>query len=249
MTAALPTTSEILIKVRRRHGRRCLLAMSRGKDSIAAAIALRDADFEVVPFYTYIVPPAPDGSLLSFEESSLAYYERALFDGRRIWRLPSPSLWTMLRSANFASPERVAVLQAASLGEFGYGDLHAALRRIEGLREDAPVAVGVRGADSPQRRLHMLKTGGIDGRTKQFFPIAAWRKADVIGAIERAGIRLPPDYQVWRRTFDGLDGAFLVGLRKHFPADFERVRQWFPLADAELLRWHEEVPNAPPSPL
>ena len=223
MVAELPSTSEILDRVRRRHGRRVLLAFSRGKDSVAAAIALRDAGFQVTAFYTYLVPPAPDGSLLSFEESSLAYYERELFEGRRIWRLPSPSLYTMIRNGTFMPPERMAVCQAASLGEFGYGDLHAAVRRMEGLPEDAPVAVGVRGADSPQRRLHMHRTGGIDERTRQFFPVASWKKADVIAAIERAGLRLPADYRVWKRTFDGFDGAFLVGLRKHFPDDYERV--------------------------
>lgn len=243
MAAVLPTTAEILAKVRRRHGRRVLCGFSRGKDSIATVLALREHDFDPVPFYLYLCPPDEDGRLLSFEEESLEYFERELFGGKRVWRLPSPSLYGMLRNGTMQPPDRVAVCLAAGLGDFGYGDLHQALRRAEGMPEDAPVAIGVRAADSPARRLHMHRVQGFDEPARLFYPIADWTKRKTLDAIRAAGLKLPRDYATWRRTFDGFDAAFVVGLARDFPADFERVRNCFPLIDLEFIRYHLEVPR------
>ena len=46
-----------------------MLAFSRGKDSVAAWLALREAGVPVVPYYCYLIPPDPAGRLLSFEEA------------------------------------------------------------------------------------------------------------------------------------------------------------------------------------
>ena len=66
-------------------GRPILLAFSRGKDSIAAWLALRAAGIQVHAFYLYSVP-----GLLAFERDSLAYFEDVF--GQRIHRYPHPSL-------------------------------------------------------------------------------------------------------------------------------------------------------------
>lgn len=62
-----------------------LLAFSRGKDSIATWLTLRDAGFRVVAFHMEIVPG------LSFVEESLKYYED-LF-GQHIYRVLHPNLY------------------------------------------------------------------------------------------------------------------------------------------------------------
>lgn len=55
-------------------------------------------------------------------------------------------------------------------------------------------------------------------------------------AISAEGIGLPPDYEWFGRSFDGLDHRFLAPLSEHAPADYQRVLRWFPLADLELAR-------------
>ena len=86
-------TSEQVLAEARRRSPRVLLSFSTGKDSIAAALALRRAGFdEVQPFYMYQVP-----GNLEFIEESLAYYERTLFDGVHIVRVPHPYVPAVMR--------------------------------------------------------------------------------------------------------------------------------------------------------
>jgi hypothetical protein len=65
----IPQSAEVIARLRA-EDRPVLLSFSRGKDSIAAWIALRDAGIDVRPFYLYAIP-----GLLSFEAESLAYFE------------------------------------------------------------------------------------------------------------------------------------------------------------------------------
>src|SRR5688572_24914779 len=75
------------------HEGTCLLAFSTGKDSIGAYIKLRRHFSDIIPFYLYLVPG------LSFVEESLQYYESIM--GRRIIRLPHPSLYRWLNALVF----------------------------------------------------------------------------------------------------------------------------------------------------
>jgi hypothetical protein len=63
-----------------------------------------------------------------------------------------------------------------------------------------------------------------------------WRKQHVMDAIYAARIRLPPDYEWFNRSFDGLDRRFLGPIKAYAPDDYARILQWFPLADLELRR-------------
>jgi hypothetical protein len=62
---------DLIAAYKERYGDKTLLAFSRGKDSIAVALALRD-DIEVIPFHYDDLPG------LEFVEESLAYYEKNL---------------------------------------------------------------------------------------------------------------------------------------------------------------------------
>jgi len=54
--------------------------------------------------------------------------------------------------------------------------------------------------------------------------------------IDQAGIPLPVDYEWFGRSFDGLDFRFLEPMSRFAPADYERVLDWFPLADVQMFR-------------
>lgn len=222
-----PPGEEIVKQVRKETGKKTLLAFSTGKDSIAAMLAIRDT-FDVIPVYFYLIPG------MEFVEESLAYYERELF-GRPIVRMPHPALYRWLNSYVYQPPHRAPVIDAARLPEFDYRDVHDLVRE----KFDAPdalCATGVRAADSPMRRVSIMQHGAILKSKGEYFPVWDWKKARLVQELAKSGVKLPIDYRIWGRTFDGLDARFLVPLKKHFPRDFARVLEWFPLAEADVFR-------------
>jgi hypothetical protein len=48
--------------------------------------------------------------------------------------------------------------------------------------------------------------------------------------------KLPIDYHLFGRSFDGMDYRFLKPIKDNFPKDFEKILEWFPLADLEIFR-------------
>lgn len=206
-----------------------LLAFSTGKDAIAAWLAIRDHFDAVHPYYLYLVPG------LEFVEESLAYYEQ--FFGQRIVRLPHPSLHRWLNSYTFQPPERCAVINQAGLPMHTYADIRKVMIEDHGLQPDMLVADGVRAADSPMRRIAIKRHGPISHAQGRYHPIWDWRKADLVECFRRTGVRLPVDYALFGRSFDGLDLRFILPLKRHRPADYQRLLDWFPLAELEVYRW------------
>jgi hypothetical protein len=222
---------ELLAQVQAESGPECLMSFSGGKDSLAAYLAIRPRFARVVPFHMYAVPG------LEFVEEGLRYFERHLLD-EPIIRMPHPQLYRMLGELVFQPPERMAILDAARLHECGYDTKMVRSLVIEetGVGKRSYVATGVRASDSPTRRLSILTHGPISRQAKTFMPIWDWRKAQAMKVINDAGLRLPVDYDLFGRSFDGLSYQYLAPIKRHFPRDYERILQWFPLADMELFR-------------
>jgi hypothetical protein len=223
------TSEEVIAEVRRENPR-CMISFSTGKDAIGAHLAIRDHFDEVVPYYLYLVPG------LEFVDESLDYYERHLF-GRRIIRLPHPSLIRMLNGFVFQPPERCKVIEELDLYEHDYEDIAESIREAEGLPPETMTATGVRAADSPIRYSHFKKRGAINRNKLTFAPVFDWNKERLFGAIQRSGVKLPVDYRLFGRTFDGIDLRFLYPIKQHFPRDYQRILDWFPMADMELFRY------------
>jgi hypothetical protein len=209
-------------------GRPVLLAFSGGKDALASWLALRESGIPVLPYYMYYVPG------LRFVEDYLTYCE-SIF-GCRIARYPHPSLYRWLNRFVFQAPERLAIIEAAQLPEPTYEQMLTLVREDQGLPADTWVADGVRAADSIVRRLSVQKHGAMKSKHHKVSVVWDWRKAHVFDAITSAGIDLALDYEWFGRSFDGIDARFTGPLREHAPEDFERILEWFPLAELDLVR-------------
>lgn len=205
-----------------------LLAFSCGKDSIAAWLECRKHFPRIVPYYMYLIPG------LEFVERSLTYYEE--WFGCRIMRYPHPTLYHWLSQGTFQAPERIPVIRRFGLPTPDYSDLQQIMRDYLALGPTCYTASGVRAVDSPQRMMALRKYGPISESKKQFFPVWDWNKARLLSEITSAGINLPVDYRIFGRSFDGLDYRFLAPIKQHFPADYARIIDWFPLAQLELHR-------------
>lgn len=207
-----------------------ILAFSTGKDSIAAWLQMRKYFKKIVPYYCYVVPE------LGFVERSLKYYED--FFDCHIYRLPHRSLYRFLRGMVFQPPEHVTKIEALDLPGEEYDDtmIGEIIRDCAKLPDGAYTGTGVRAADSPMRMLAMKTHGAINRNGKRFYPVYDWKKDDLLKAFEESGVKLPVDYKLFGRTFDGLDYRFLKPIKEHFPEDYERILAWYPLAELELFR-------------
>lgn len=214
--------------------RTVLVAFSAGKDAIAAELALQDAGIETVLAYLWYIPGKRPGTTLDFIEDTLTDLEQRL--GKPIHRYPHPSFYRWLNNLVFQPPERCAVIEAAQMPTPTYEATWKLIREDLGLPADTWVADGVRAADSIVRRASFVRHGIMKTSNLKVSPIADWLKGEVLGRIAAAGIPLPVDYELWGRSFDGIDYRFLGPLAERFPNDFARVLEWFPLADLEILR-------------
>lgn len=208
-------------------GTKVLLAFSRGKDSIAAWLALRESGVEVVPYHLYLVPR------LKFVDDDLARWEE--FFGQKILNLPHPSLFRWLNNFVFQSPERLSTIDAAGLPSVTYAQIEDHLRE----RFEIPhawVCDGVRSADSPMRRIAMSTHGVRKIGSHKVSVVWDWRKRHVVDCLSDHGATLGPDYDWFGRSFDGIDHRFLAPLAEHAPDDYQRVLDWFPLADLSMMR-------------
>jgi hypothetical protein len=208
-------------------GDTALISFSTGKDALAAWFRVRPYFARLVPFYMYLVPE------LGFVERSLQYYEERL--GTPILRLPHPGMVRMLRELVFQPPERIDAIECAVLPRLTYEHVEAHVRRLVEA-PNAYVAIGTRTADSPIRLTNVRRYGAANHKRRSFFPVFDWKLDDVIACIQRERIKLPVDYRLFGRTFDGLDYRFLEPIRREFPEDYERILAWFPMADLELKR-------------
>ena len=209
-----------------------ILAFSTGKDSIAAWLQLKKYFKHVVPYYKYFVPD------MHFVEESIKYYED--FFGCHIYRFPHPVLFSYLRNSIFQPPHRINAIQTGGyVGEDDYNDqiISDMIRLRLGLPDTVYTATGVRAADNPTRMLTVKVNGAINHNKKSFLPIYDWKKADLVRSLDEAGVKLPVDYRVFGRTFDGIHYSFQKLLRDCFPEEYERFLKWFPLAEIEIARW------------
>lgn len=225
---AVQSGAEVIAEVRKRQ-EQTLLAFSLGKDAVAAWLRLRPHFERVIPVYMYLVPG------LEFVQESIDYYER--FFGERIIQMPHPSLHRWLNGHVFRPPEQCLVVEQAGLPEHSYSDVFDAVREDHGLPSDMLYATGVRAADSPMRRVAIKTHGPITHSQGKYHPVWDLKKADLLAAFAKAGVRLASDYRVFGRTFDGLDYRFLAPMKQHFPRDYQRVLDWFPMAEMELHRY------------
>lgn len=213
-------------------GQPVLLAFSRGKDSIAAWIALKEAGVEVIPFHLIRVPG------IQFVEDSLQYFEE-VFD-QRIIRVTHPAMLRFLRQHLYRDPITAALIDAANIPNMPYEAVDDIMRHYYA-EPTTWVADGVRAVDSIRRRMSMKKTGSIYWKTQKCHPVWDWRKAAIVNAMEEHNIKLPVDYELFGRSWDGLQYAFTAPLAERFPEDYEVVKSWFPLVEAVFVRRELEV--------
>lgn len=207
---------------------RVLLAFSRGKDAIGAWLRLREA-FEVIPIHYVLVPG------LRFVEDSLEYYEQ--YFGTKIIRMMHPNFYRIFCEGGFMEPVQWHMVCNACIPKVRFEDTKRMVCEDLGMDHLSTwLCDGVRGVDTPLRWQHFQQHGCVSFRQRKCSPIWDWRLDKLLGIIAKNGIKLPVDYRLFGRSFDGLDFRYVMRIKRYFPDDYERIKQVFPLIDAECLR-------------
>jgi hypothetical protein len=211
----------------RRNGPRIMLAFSRGKDAIGAWLALRADGFEVIPIHYETIPG------MQFIADSLRYYED--FFGTEIISVPHPSFFKCIDSGLFQPPSRLLELNALDLHrEIDYRDIYDDVYRLRGCGEW--YCTGVRASDSMIRRMSLATHGSIIESEKKAHVIWDWTAEQLRAEIRKVGVKLPIDYKLFGRSFDGVGIEYMHALREWFPADYALALRYFPLIEMELFR-------------
>lgn len=210
-----------------------LLAFSTGKDSISAWLAMLDSGMppeRIHPYYLYAVPKPG----LQFINDTLDYFED--FFQRRIVRYPHPSVYRFFYNFIFQPPQRRAVIEAARLPEIDYPDVTDAIQEDLGIGPGLWILDGVRATDSIIRRISIKRHGPMKFDSRKVSPIWDWRVQDVRNAMAFHNVKWPIDYEMFGRSWDGLDRRFTEPISRRFPEDYETLKFWFPLIEMELFR-------------
>lgn len=226
-----PTSKEVLQRLKDLD-QPVALSFSCGKDSLAAWIAMREYGIEIIPVYFWLVPD------LEFVNDELGYFEE--FFGTHIYRYPSPSFFRLINGCVDQPPERLRFIEAASLPTPDYQQTWEVVLDELGLDPKTWKADGVRAADSLNRRASFVKHGVMKESNRKVSPVADWLKGEVMEALDGAGVKLPIDYELFGRSFDGTDYRFTEPMRKHLPDDFQRLCDWFPFLVTDIIRNGED---------
>jgi hypothetical protein len=222
------STSEELIAHIAMQQDEVLLSFSRGKDSIGAWLALRPHFRKVSAFYLEPIPG------LEFVEESLRYFEQ--FFGTRIVRFPHPSFYRQLRNLVFQPPERCGIIEDAELDCPSLDACAREVKRELGLPRDTWVAIGARTNDNWIRRASLKRFGSLNPTRRTFMPVYDWDVERLTACLRASGVKLPIDYRLFGRSWDGIQGEYLSAIREHLPRDYARILEWFPVAELEIRR-------------
>lgn len=219
----------LMEETRKRTGENILLAFSRGKDSIAAWIALQESGLfkNIIPVYLYLVPD------LKFEEESLKYFEDVF--QTHIYRLPHPSFYQMMYNNIFQPPGRLwAVFDFFRFLQVDYTTQNNCLKKSLGLPKNTLQANGVRACDTMVRRMALRDHGPFGPDNVKI--IWDWSTREVKDTIARRKIKLPVDYEMFGRSFDGIGYQYAKPIKERFPEDYETMLKWFPLLELDIQR-------------
>ena len=153
-----------------------------------------------------------------------------------------PAGWKLIKQAagdldKDGLADIAGVIEQAKLPNFNYEDIRQAVIQISGVDKNTFVADGVRAADSPMRRIAISTHGTISHTQKKYHPVWDIKKQEIVDLFKKHSVKLPIDYELFGRSFDGIDLRFLLPLKKYLPHDYSRVLEFFPFADLEIYRW------------
>jgi hypothetical protein len=225
---SIPLTGADVIKRIQQETDTVMCLFSCGKVSIGAFQTLRQHFTRVVPVYRDFVPG------LKFVDRRIAYYEDVL--DTHIVRINSTHFYRLMHNFLWQPPHRVGTIQVMNLPVIELPELNQVVKMALKMPDHSWIALGIRAADSSQRRATCLSRGGINWKEKSFWPIWDMRNEELEQMLIAQNIKLPTDYLTWGTSFDSIRWFFLKDIRDRYPEDYATILEWFPLIELEFMR-------------
>jgi hypothetical protein len=209
--------------------RKATIGFSTGKDSVVGLDMLIKAGIEPLPIYFYCVPR------LQFVEKNINIYEKHF--GIRVIRLPHPMLYCYINHLDWQPYHKAKTLAKNACGNYSFKelvDMYLTLMELSGFEYDCNC---MKMADSLNRRLLMQKSPDIDDKKKVIYLAKYLTDSDCFAYMKQHGLPLTDDYKIWGRSWDGLKYDYMLGVKKYYPDDYELIKGYFPLIDAEIIRY------------
>lgn len=198
-----------------------IVGFSGGKDSIVTLDLCFRYFKNVVPFFMYLVPD------LEFQEQMLRRYEKKY--NTEIIRLPHFEVSEFLKYGSFTMADW-------NVDVVGINDTYAFLREQTGIHW---IAAGERCADSIVRNAMIKKSGSIDYKRGRFYPLAYWKKNEVLQYIKQKKLYLSPEQKQIGFSFRSLAGSELAVIKELYPNDYKKILKVYPFAEAGVKRFEE----------
>ena len=191
-----------------------LVSYSDGKDSrVVMDLCVRSFS-RVEAFFMYLVP--------GLECQALGLQEAERRWGVTIRHYPHPLAGKLLRAGVYCDPAH------DDLPEMKLHDVYGLAMADTGIEV---IATGAKRSDNRWRRAFMKWTESA----QVLQPIAGWSKPDVVGYLHVRGIPVPPSSEKSATGVD-LSTVSLLWLHDTFPADFRKLCEVFPYAEAVVWR-------------
>lgn len=198
-----------------------IVSFSMGKDSIVTLDLAKKYFKTVYAFFMYLVPD------LEFQEDMLKRYED--FYDIEILRVPHFENADFYRFGSFREPD--------------YTVPRVKIRAVyEHIRQQTGaywIAGGEKISDSIVRRAMLKHSGSIDIERGRFFPLTYWRNKEVLNYINAKKLIYPRINRELGFSLHSLQGKELYKLRELYPNDYERVLEFFPEAQAGVLKYEK----------
>ena len=196
-----------------------LVAFSGGKDSIVALDLCCKYFKRVVPFFCYTVPH------LSFQENQMNWYEKRY--NIKIHRIPDPVVSRMLHYGIYCNYDFTVPITS-------HADNYNYMRAITGIKW---IVTGERISDSIVRGAMIKHSSTIDETRGCFYPVAEWKKKQILEYIKKAKLKLGEDSKKLGYSLYGISGEEIKTLHDVFPEDYAREEQFYPLIGVKWKRF------------
>lgn len=95
-------------------------------------------------------------------------------------------------------------------------------------------------SDSINRRLLLRNKPDIDHHNKIIYLAKYLKTSEIWQYLRENKVPITKDYEIFGRSADNLlNYQYLIGIKKHYPNDFKKIKEYFPLCELEILRYRE----------